>query len=281
MIARYIAILFAVLATSLHAQTFPTAEHLTINDYADLLSPDVEVELDFRLKELSSETGVEMTVLTLDRLSDWSEALEMEPYATALFNHWGIGDALRNDGVLVLVLHEDRQMRIELGAAYGRDWDNIASSIVQEWFLPHFRNDDYETGITTGSEEIIGQIVTPFLAGEAAPQGSGRLIAGLILGVIFAIPAAVVYFLIRARRKERICPSCKKPTLKTERTTEEAATLTTAGRGITHRTCASCDFVDQFGFTIAATASRSSSSSSSGGSFGGGSSGGGGASGSW
>ena len=36
-------------------------------------------------------------------------------YATALFNHWRIGPQYKNNGVLVLVVPEQRRIEVEIG----------------------------------------------------------------------------------------------------------------------------------------------------------------------
>ena len=57
-----------------------------------------------------------MTIITLESQAPYAPDETLEEFATNLFNNWGIGDAARNDGILVLVLPDDRAMRIELGA---------------------------------------------------------------------------------------------------------------------------------------------------------------------
>jgi uncharacterized protein len=64
--------------------------------------------------------------------------MTLEAFATALFNHWGVGKAETNDGVMILVFRDDRAMRLELGAAYGRDWDRVAQDVVERNFLNAF-----------------------------------------------------------------------------------------------------------------------------------------------
>jgi hypothetical protein len=62
----------------------------------------------------------------------------IESFATNLFNAWGIGDAERNDGVLLLVARDDRLVRIELGAGYdpfdeGRLWTVFNEHILSDF----------------------------------------------------------------------------------------------------------------------------------------------------
>jgi uncharacterized protein len=165
---RWIAVLL-FLATPVWAQVYPDYDRTTITDRADLLTDAQETALAVRLEGLRRDTGIEFAVLTLKSQAPYSAAQSLEDFATGLFNHWGIGNASRNDGILVLVLSEDRAMRIELGAGYARDWDRVSQNVVNRTFLPAFESGDYATGIADGVEDVIASIALPFSEGSAAP----------------------------------------------------------------------------------------------------------------
>lgn len=259
------------------AQTWPDYASTTVNDYADLLDDAAEARLTAQLNTLRDETGVEMTVLTiLDKETytyGMTETPSIEEFATGVFNQWGIGNAETNDGVLILVARRDREMRIELGGAYGADWNAHAARVIDRSFLPAFREDRYQDGIETGVTDTIDGLVTPFLAGEDAPQGGPEL-AWLIIGgfaaFIFGRPA---FGAVRNRLAR--CPSCNQRGLSHRRETLRKATREHGGRIRKHVSCPNCGYADSTDITT----SRKRASSSS--SFGGGSSGGGGATGRW
>ena len=162
------------LASTATAQTYPEYRSTTVNDLAGLLDPADEAALTGQLTGLRRDTGVEMTVVTLATQADFAPGRTLEQFATGLFDHWGIGQAGRNDGVLVLILRDDRAMRVELGQAYGRDWDGAAQRVVDGQFLPAFKAGSYARGILTGSTAVIDDIILPFRAGQDAPAGSKR-----------------------------------------------------------------------------------------------------------
>lgn len=281
---RVLIVIFVFWATAAISQSFPQYQSTTVNDYADLLSPDQEAELVESLTELNLETGVEMTVLTLGSQAAFAPDVSLETFATGLFNEWGIGDENRNDGVLVMVLRTDRVMRIELGAAYDHDWDLTAQRAIDRDFLPFFRNDDYGAGIVNGVDAVIDDIVLPFRAGEKSPVRAiePKSFFGTIVAIIAGSIAAIVVIVRSFRgfiQKMRKCPQCGNGGLHKKRLITSQASLHGTGHGINRFQCDYCDYLEDLPFTISRIRTRSSGSS--GGSFGGGRSGGGGASGRW
>ncbi len=271
-------LIWLLLAPIAHAQSYPDYNATTVNDYAGVLSPEAETQLDRQLSDLRKDTDIEMTVLTLSRQNTYAPDQTLEEFATGLFNHWGIGDKDANTGILVLVLVQDRAMRIELGQGFGRDWDREAARVVDRSFLPAFRDARYEAGIVAGVSDIINTIALPYIQGEQAPSGGGGF-SGLWLSLL-AVPLLIMGFLNRIKdwfASQRSCPNCGKRSLSVTRKILKKATKSYSGRGDRITRCSACSYVDHSPYTIARRSSSSSSSSS----FGGGRSGGGGASGRW
>jgi uncharacterized protein len=257
-------------------RTFPDPTSTTVNDFADLLPEAEERDLARRLARLERETGVELTVITLPSQAEYAPDMTLEAFATALFDHWGVGKAATNDGVMVLVLRDDRAMRLELGAAYGRDWDRVAQDVVERHFLNAFGTGDYVRGLTWGTEQVIARIVMPFREGAAPPGGGG--VRDWIIGI--GMFGAVLLAMSRRRigdllARFRSCPRCGRRGLRQTRSVVTAATGTLHGTGERLRTCPHCGFETRDSYHIPVRGT------SRGGSFGGGRSGGGGASGRW
>ncbi len=142
-------------ASTLQAQTYPDYEDLYVNDYAQILTSAQESQLRLKLQALKAARDIEFTILTIPSMSDYDHSGAIEPFATGLFNTWGIGDADRNDGILLLVAHRDRQMRIELGDGYCTRLDTQMRRIVDNTIIQDFREDAFFTGINEGTNRII------------------------------------------------------------------------------------------------------------------------------
>ncbi|SPH21217.1 hypothetical protein ASD8599_01966 [Ascidiaceihabitans donghaensis] len=275
---RYIfAVLLCLCPLAGTAQTFyPDYASTTVNDFAGLLTAEQRTQLDRSLSKLRDETGVEMTVVTLTRQATYNPDVTMEAFATGLFNHWGVGDATRNDGIMVLVLYQDRAMRIELGKGYSGAWDGVAKTVIDRSFLPKFRDNYYATGILEGVQDTIDTIAVPHSAGEDAPKGKGAPWWLAVLAVPFIWLFGGNWIKDRAMRL-RSCPQCGQTGgLRATRRVLQRATTSASGSGERTKYCTNCDYRMVSAYSISRI-----SKSSSGSSFGGGSSGGGGASGRW
>ncbi|MDP3719284.1 MAG: TPM domain-containing protein [Acidobacteriota bacterium] len=132
------------------AQALPKPDGY-VNDFAGVLDAATRARLEQRLKEVEAASSSEVAVATVTSL----EGMSVEEYATRLFKEWGVGQEKADNGVLILVAPNDREMRIEVG--YGLEGvlpDGLAGEIRDEQFLPRFRDDDYAGGISAGVGRI-------------------------------------------------------------------------------------------------------------------------------
>ena len=145
------------------AQTgYPTASDPYLNDYAQVIRPEDAASIRQSLATLETNHGIEAVVLTINSIQDYDTGdSTIESFATNLFNSWGIGNADRNDGILTLVAVSDRNVRIEVGAGYGDSLNFAMQSIIDEYMVPNFKQNDYSSGILQGTEAIIRRVTTP------------------------------------------------------------------------------------------------------------------------
>lgn len=279
---------FLLLAAPAAAQTFPEPLTVFVSDHAGILDPATEARITDMLVAARDDPGAEIAVVTVGSRSDYGTHVSIERFANGLFNAWGIGDAGKNNGILILVAADDREMRVELGAGHPPTWDFAAEQIVHRVMLPAFRAGDLPRGIEEGTQAAIERIARPFAAGLPAPERSAldRLADWWPL-VLFAGGAAAIFGGAATaiwRADHPVCPHCGRRKTVVERKTTIPATREAPGTDELTITCRACDRSTVSTLAVAwaspgKTRSRSSSSTSSG--FGGGSSSGGGASGRW
>jgi uncharacterized protein len=151
-------------------------------DTAEVLSPATESALEALLAELENVTGAQVVVLTIPSLA--SEPIES--FSLRVAETWRLGSGERDDGVLLVVAVEDRRVRIEVG--YGLEGalpDIAASRIIRESMVPHFRRQDYETGLLAGARAIVERLMPD--GAEATSVGP----AGELTAPVRAVPAEV------------------------------------------------------------------------------------------
>lgn len=268
-------LILCLLPTFGSSQPLPSPTSPYVNDLANLLEDKDWREVVDMLKALKADTGIQMTLLTLENQAPYAPNDTLEEFATNLFNDWGIGDATRNDGILVLVLPDDRAMRIELGAGYNQAWNDEAGRVIDRSFLPSFRSDQYARGIKDGISDTIATLARPFAKGQPAPKskdGTWLTILGFIGVIAFAFRRWIGDFSARLRS----CPSCgRRGGVHISRQVNIKPSPTADGSSQKTTQCNNCDYQDRAVYPV------SYRSSSSKGGFGGGRSGGGGASGRW
>lgn len=280
---RILALLIFLLPVLAHAQTYPSYKDVYVNDLADIITDEDAATLRAQLKALFTDHGIEATVLTIDSRYAYGDSASIESFATGLFNTWGIGDATRNDGILILIDRDEREMRVELGTGYGADFNFAAGDVIDQSFLPSFRNDKYSQGIRLGTAEVIRRIALPMAGGQERPEGAKD--KGWDIGMIgfFALFTGFIGLAFRRRigdlfARMRRCPNCGRKGLHRHRKIIDSASTTRSGSGLLTTTCEYCNHHIEKSYSIPR---HSTSRSSSGSSFGGGSSSGGGASGRW
>ncbi len=124
-------------------------------DTAQILSPDARMRLTVALKAHEQATSNQIVVLTVPT----SQPEGIEEYAGDVFNRWKLGQQGRNNGILVVVVPQDRRMRIEVG--YGLEpvlTDAMAGAIIRDVMAPAFKRADYDAGVEDGVAAIIARL---------------------------------------------------------------------------------------------------------------------------
>jgi uncharacterized protein len=197
----------AGLAAPLAAQ--PQFPELTgrVVDTADILPPEAEARLTAKLAALEAQSQRQLVVATVPDLQGY----DISDYGYQLGRAWGLGDATRNDGALLLVAPNDRKVRIEVG--YGLEGyltDGLSSLIIQNQILPAFRNGEFPGGIEAGADAIIAQLQLPpeeaakiaAKAGKARESDSGFPF-GVLIWLAFLFFFIVLPMLAGSGRRRR------------------------------------------------------------------------------
>ena len=174
-----VAALVLSLPTRLGAQEFPDPVGY-VNDFAGVFYSDTLAGLEDALRLEEQETTAEIVVVTVQNLGGTT----IEDYSVRLFKEWGIGKRGQDNGVLLVVAMEERDVRIEVG--YGLEGvipDGRAGRILDEAVLPEFREGNFALGILSGVYEIRLAIEDEGYS-EPEADGGSSFVSGVIDFVI-------------------------------------------------------------------------------------------------
>src|SRR5215471_17277518 len=167
-------------------------------DQAGVMSAESKSDIETKSKTLEDKSGIQLVVATVKSL----QGSDIETYANQLFRSWKLGEAKKNNGVLLLVAPNERKVRIEVG--YGLEGtltDALSSVIISSAIIPRFKNKDYSGGIERGVDGIIS-----VLSGDSAewqPEVNVRTedassdFDKLFPFLFFAIMIFIIWYLIR------------------------------------------------------------------------------------
>lgn len=115
-----------------------------VTDITGTLSTSEQQSLTQQLQDITQKTRAQVAVLIVPSTGDDS----IEQYATRVFDNWRLGDAKRNDGILIIVAWSDRTVRIQVG--YGLEekvTDALAGDIIRSNMIPAFKQQKLAKGL--------------------------------------------------------------------------------------------------------------------------------------
>ena len=158
MMIRLIALLALVLAalgSPALAQEYPPRPQGPVYDGADLIPAAEEARLADKLTAYNRDTGRAIVVAT----EASTNGIDTQVYARGLAETWGIGGAETEQGVLLYIARDDRQMWIATSRGVQGTLTDISSGrIVRNTLRPAFRAGDFAGGIDQATSEIIERL---------------------------------------------------------------------------------------------------------------------------
>lgn len=189
-------LILLLLAFNVFAQDIPEPRGF-VNDYADMLSPSQQQQLEQKLQTYRDTTSNVVVISTVPSLQDYA----VDEFALKMAESWDIWTGERFNGVLVLIAPNERKMRIEVG--YGLEGaipDALAGRIVNDILTPYFRKSDYYGGLDRATSVIMMAAAGEYEAVERATQSSGKdnNVASIVLFLLFI--AFVIYYVNRGSK---------------------------------------------------------------------------------
>ena len=159
-----IILIISILILSLSFSSFainipePTNDFF-VNDFAGVISEEDEQKIMKIGADLYSQTTAQIVVVTVHSL----DGNEVNDYALELGREWGVGSKETNNGVVLLLSVNDREVTIQVG--YGLEGcltDAGTGRILDDYAIPYLSNNDFSTGLLEAYKAIVGDVCTEY-----------------------------------------------------------------------------------------------------------------------
>lgn len=161
-------LLSALLCAPALAKVVSPGEDFYYLDKANVLSEALEGEIYFSNKLLYDACGAQVVVVAVDTTG--REAID--DYAYDLFNDWGIGDAAKNNGFLLLLAIEDEDYYARTGSGIDRAF---SASAIKDYFDRYLEDDfaakNYDAGVKKIFEAVFARIADLYNAKVTTADG--------------------------------------------------------------------------------------------------------------
>jgi uncharacterized protein len=183
-------IALAMLAAPAFAQNLQPIPKLSarVTDLTGTLTAEQQSMLEEKLSAFEARKGSQIAVLVVPT----TEPEEIDQYSIRAVDQWKLGRQKIDDGVLLLVAKNDRDLRIEVGKGLeGTLTDLTAHRIISETIIPLLRQGDFYGGINAGLDEMIRvidgeQLPPPDLGWQGhSVRGLSHLVPFLFVAVLF------------------------------------------------------------------------------------------------
>lgn len=142
------------------AANYPSAtSSFYVNDFANVINSADKSEILSKSATLENQTTAQVVVVTINTL-DGEEASD---YALNLGRKWGVGTKEDNNGVVILLAVEEREIYVSVG--YGLEGalsDSKVGRIIDTYAMEYLTENDYSNGLTALTKAIINEVYTEY-----------------------------------------------------------------------------------------------------------------------
>lgn len=180
-LAALLILLFGVCAYAVDIPN-PT-DRFFVNDYAGVLDSETENYIYEKGREYNANGGPQIVVLTMDTI----DGAAAEDFSIETAREWGIGDKDADNGVLVLLVMDSRDIRIEVG--YGLEGvlnDGKCGRFIRN-ASDMLSGGDYSGGIRQIYDDIIGELEEPSADGDESGDTGEVIVSAIVFLLIISM----------------------------------------------------------------------------------------------
>lgn len=184
---KILSFIFLLLIGSVFAQVAerPNPQRLynnLSNEFSQFLNSAEAQQLEDKLVQFSKETSNQICVVILDDLN----GLEPADYATKIINEWGVGKKEANNGIVVLLKPNSRDLFIAVGYGLEGAIPDLATKKIRENEMnPYLKNGENYTALDKGTTVLMQLAKGEIDEKDYSKSNNGRKInPGLIIIII-------------------------------------------------------------------------------------------------
>jgi len=189
------ALIFLFALRAFAAEVMPPPPAGYFNDYAHVVSASAARTLNEQLAQFERNASTQIVVAVFPKMQSDSS---IEDYTVRVAQSWGVGQKGKNNGVVLFVFVQDHKMFIQTG--YGNEGpipDVTCKRIVEDEIAPHFKQGDYEGGLTAGINALMAAARGEYKGtGKTHKETRGEATSALPL-ILFFIFFIVLFILSR------------------------------------------------------------------------------------
>ncbi|MDD3692812.1 MAG: TPM domain-containing protein [Oscillospiraceae bacterium] len=135
-------------------QLKPT-DRFFINDFANVISQQDEQEIFSLGVQLQEKTGAQVVAVTVQSLN----GRDIRDFGINLARDWEVGQKDENNGVLLLLAIDEREVSIEVGYGLEGGLTDIETGIILDnYATPYLGKNDYSTGIREAYKALVNEV---------------------------------------------------------------------------------------------------------------------------
>lgn len=193
-------LLFAVHSASATVYTvnsvpnpYQQREVIYVVDPEQILEPADTSLINQRLKQLEQYTTIETVVVALPSIGQ----MDTREFANKLFNHWQIGKEDKDNGLLILLVIDQRQVVFEVGYGLeGNLTDAKSYRLMDEYMLPRFKQNQFSQGMVEGVEGVAKYLEQQFADGTLYTIGNNSVSVMSLLGIDSSEDLGIKFYIL-------------------------------------------------------------------------------------
>lgn len=162
----------------------------SVYDYVKLLTPSQKSSLESKLIRYSDTTSTQIVIAIISS----TEGENINYLAANWGEKWGIGDAEKDNGILILLAKDDKKIAIQNGKGVEYLMTDFQSKrIIERVIIPEFKKGDFYGGLDKGADYIFRTLQGEF---KGTRQQNSK---GFDPGIIVFLIMIVIFFILISR----------------------------------------------------------------------------------